>query len=648
MLNISQELKDLLKKDSVHKRLIIRFPNGEHDDITNDQILTESMVLKELLCSQDELHFGTCNTTKFEVTIAEVVANIKGCVIRPVIALNNSEIPLGIYTVSEVEKNAGKPYKKITAYNRMRLFDKDVKSWYGNLKFPMTLKSFRDSLCSHVGLQQVSTTLVNDNLSLQQTLDATQVINGLELIQAVCEINGVFGDISRDGKFKYVTLNTNYGLYPSEDLYPSNDLYPNEGESERVDAVLKSIPVIDDYETAMINGVAIGDNDVYYETDSHTNPYIIKDNILLYDRQDLKSVADKIASKINGIFYRPAEITAVGLPYLELGDSVVCSRKADFVQTFILERTLKGIQSLTDVYQAKGQEFFNKDYNSIGNRLKRLNRQYGQVRTNVETTSKGLVAEVTRATTAEGTLRTSITTLSDEVGIKISKDGTVTTNLTLDKNGMAFTGNKLVINTTNFKLNADGSVSVTGAVNATSGSFKGSIDATSFNSSFTYQNYTYSIYTGGSRDFMLVMDAKDASKKTTVDSLFGPGGIMLRNLTSNTQTNLSYDRISTQDISASGLTSANGGVKVSSSGTQIKSITAGTNIFTGVSGTSQELFSSGVSASKDIIVVTNGDGVTNGAHFEGVTIQNNKAYVLFDRALSNATARINWIRFTLA
>lgn len=104
MLDISEELKDEFKKTSVYKKLIIRFPNGEHDDITNDQILSESMVIRELLSSQDELRFGTCNATKFEVTVAEVVANIKGCRICPVLALNDNEIPLGEYIVTEVEK----------------------------------------------------------------------------------------------------------------------------------------------------------------------------------------------------------------------------------------------------------------------------------------------------------------------------------------------------------------------------------------------------------------------------------------------------------------------------------------------------------------------------------------------------------------
>ena len=661
MLNISEELKDEFKKTSVYKKLIIRFPNGEHDDITNDQILSESMVIRELLSSQDELRFGTCNATIFEVTVAEVVANIKGCRICPVLALNDNEIPLGEYIVTEVEKNAGKPYKKVTALTRMKDFDKDVKAWYGNLKFPMTLKAFRDSLLNHIGLQQVATTLVNDNIVLEQTLDATGTINGLELIQAICDVNGVFGTITRDGKFKYVSLNVDYGLYPSETLYPAEDLYPSDGMGNELNALLKSAPIIDDYETYPINGCVIGDNEMYYETTNHVNPYIIRDNPLLYDRKDLKDIAERIASKINGIFYRPAEIVSVGLPYIELGDVITCSRKADLIETIVLERTLKGIQSLTDTYKARGQEFFSKDYNSIGDKLKRLNRQYGQVKTSVEATDKGLALEVQRASSAEGNLQTAINVLSDEVGIKVSSNGTVTSNLTLDKNGMAFTGNKLVINTTNFKLNADGSVSVTGAVNATSGSFTGSVTSndslkiynsnTKKNSSINNSSVnTYAINTYNYSDGTISVTSGTSTTKTDVLSLSSLGGYTRVHgalETSNdliTNTKVVAPRMSGGTIVGGTGAFVNG--QIGASGTLIKSITAGSKITT-VNGNSAVILD-GAIVDKDIFFVTNGDGNANGAHIEGTTILGGKAYAVFDRTLANVQTRINWVRITLA
>ena len=39
MLYIPEEVKDVLKKDSVRKNLRISFPNGEHEDITNDNLI---------------------------------------------------------------------------------------------------------------------------------------------------------------------------------------------------------------------------------------------------------------------------------------------------------------------------------------------------------------------------------------------------------------------------------------------------------------------------------------------------------------------------------------------------------------------------------------------------------------------------------
>lgn len=645
MLNISEELKSKFKRNSVQKRLIIRFPNREHADITNDQILSESMVMKELLCSQDELKFGLCNATKFEVTLAEVVANIKGCHICPVIAINSDEIKLGEYIVTDVEKDAGRPYKKVTAYNKMKLFDVDVKTWYGNLVFPMTLKVFRDALCSHIGIQQEAVTLINDDLVLERTLDSTQTINGIELMQSICEINGVFGNINREGKFRYVTLSTDFGLYPSETLYPSEDLYPSEGSGDIIDAVLKSLPIIEDFETSQINGVVIGDNDTYYETDSHINPYIIRDNALLYERKDLKQIAEKIANKINGIYYRPAEITAVGLPYLEVGDLVECSRKSDYVQTIILERTLKGIQSLTDVYKARGQEFFNKDYNSLTDKLKRLNRQYGNIKTTVESLVNG-------------------------IGIYISEDGTVVTNLTLDNNGISFEGNKFVIDSGNIKIDKDGKLTCSDAT-ITGGTIKiNNIQGTerkyplTISETDAYGNFTglsdigggYARFTGGSSedcyvDIQTVPTARTGmvhiSGGLNVSTMIGPNRLHIGTISSDPNIKNSY--VTNEYILTQGYITAHEGMTMGIGGTQIMSITAGSTVVN-VSGTktSVELISSGVDANKDIILICNGDGAATGVHYEGVTIQGGKAYATFSGGITNVNVRINWIRFTMA
>lgn len=265
-----------------------------------------------------------------------------------------------------------------------------------------------------------------------------------------------------------------------------------------------------------------------------------------------------------------------------------------------------------------------------------------------------------RASSAEGNLQTAINVLSDEVGIKVSSNGTVTSNLTLDKNGMAFTGNKLVINTTNFKLNADGSVSLTGSVNATSGSFTGSVtsnDSLKIYNSNTKKNS--SINNGSVNTYALPIYQYDGSQitvisetsttKTDVLSISSLGGYTRVNGALETSNDLiTNTKVVAPSISGGtivGNVGAFSNIQIGVSGIRIKSITAGSKITT-VNGNSAVILD-GAIVDKDIFFVTNGDGNANGAHIEGTTILGGKAYAVFDRTLANVQTRINWVRITL-
>ena len=48
-------------------------------------------------------------------------------------------------------------------------------------------------------------------------------LSGKDVITAICEINGCFGHIDRNGKFQWLYLEQDIqGLYPANDLYPDH------------------------------------------------------------------------------------------------------------------------------------------------------------------------------------------------------------------------------------------------------------------------------------------------------------------------------------------------------------------------------------------------------------------------------------------
>lgn len=66
MLNIPETVKALYKRDGVNKNFRAHFPNGELPDITNENIVQESVKFQESVCSQDVFKFGLTEASVIE------------------------------------------------------------------------------------------------------------------------------------------------------------------------------------------------------------------------------------------------------------------------------------------------------------------------------------------------------------------------------------------------------------------------------------------------------------------------------------------------------------------------------------------------------------------------------------------------------
>ena len=254
MLDIPENIKDLFRSDNrrqeTHKKFKLSFyddkaealypdetlfpdeslfPN-EHGaawlTIENNRIVSESLQITEALSCDDDMVFGSCEGAELQITVADVNEDITNREFALTVEIGGYEMALGLYTVKAFERQSDRRKRKITAYDRMSWFNVDVAGWYNDLEFPMTVKTFRDSLCDYIGIQQTQTTLLFDSLEISKTIEPTQ-ISGLDVLKAICEINGCFGHIDKTGQLVYVQLQQT-GLYPSETLYPEEALYPSE------------------------------------------------------------------------------------------------------------------------------------------------------------------------------------------------------------------------------------------------------------------------------------------------------------------------------------------------------------------------------------------------------------------------------------
>lgn len=116
MINISTTLEEKFASDSVHKDVRITFPFGEHEDLTNSDIISESLSFTERICSADTLKFGLAeaNTLQFKYKGTDIT----GMTINAEIGVDGEYIPLGQFVVESVERDSTiSPVRSVTAYS---------------------------------------------------------------------------------------------------------------------------------------------------------------------------------------------------------------------------------------------------------------------------------------------------------------------------------------------------------------------------------------------------------------------------------------------------------------------------------------------------------------------------------------------------
>lgn len=261
--------------------------------------------------------------------------------------------------------------------------------WYKSQKFPETIRDFRDSLFAFLGIEQVEIILPNDDIVIDRQYDPN-TLQALAVMKAICQINGAFGIMNREGKFEYRIMGKIYddGTYPGIDLFPGPDTFPGAG-SANIAAIAnddiehtsfsfyKSVQY-EEFEVKPVDKVTIrqSEDDAGTTYGSGENNYIIQGNMFTYglSKVVLQTVAENVYNAVQGFSYIPYRSDNNGLPFVECGKNVVSYMVIDYEATFakdnvsgdiiyeekqfpILSRTLSGIQALRDNYSADGEEY---------------------------------------------------------------------------------------------------------------------------------------------------------------------------------------------------------------------------------------------------------------------------------------------------
>ena len=365
---INYAYASLLASSSVEKDYNIQVYNGNtlETTFTDEELYSEEIERYNPLCTEQQLYIGSCESSYIKFKVRNTVPTLKGkklvISVKPSGNQYTEFLQLGEYYVDTDELTGDRQSREIMAYDVLyKIINADVLKFYREVGLPLSMKDFRDAFFDYFGVEQVETTLCNDNMVITEVEEVVDQMSGLELLACILSGNGCLGAINNEGKFKYITFE-DYDIINYEENFAQGSL------------------VYEDYLVQQIATLKFVTNkqEVYAGADpqSSSNVYIMEDNFLFYDKleSDLMPYVQNIFDVISSIpVYRPLKSETLGNPCIEVGDMVTFkTTSGTTIRTFVLEKTEKGLQGLKDSFETLGREYFEYDLNAGNSKIRRL------------------------------------------------------------------------------------------------------------------------------------------------------------------------------------------------------------------------------------------------------------------------------------
>ena len=374
-------------------QLLIEVSGGTY--LTNTEIAQESFSLTEMLSDSTDLRFGGCNASQLRLRIKSSVTDTTGKTIvvklfayedpdiriviqnstpveynkrtEEVDVLTDDFFLIGTYRVRTDKPTPDKAYRDISAFDALeRVINEDVAKWYANFYATydtVTLKFLRESLLDYFGITYENFTGVNDNVSVGKVYN-TSTLSAKTILYDICELNGCFGYITRDNKFRCKVLSTN--------TVDKEYLRYKQGQINYQDALANVITQV-----FIVNEISKAQATIGVEG----NSYIINSNMLVsgLSSSQLEDIASRLLPVVSACVYRPFTCVTYGDPCTELGDFIKIPTSDKTVESFLLYRELSGTQAMRDKLEAKGEEYNASGATGSAAIISQLNSQMSQV-----------------------------------------------------------------------------------------------------------------------------------------------------------------------------------------------------------------------------------------------------------------------------
>ena len=376
VLTTQDYLRQLYAQDSIHKELIIHSVDGKFSDIKNTDIVEESMIIKEAVCTSTPVVLGGCISNSFEILVSakRFINHEPFGEIQVYQVIDGCRVNLFNGIIDSAEKQENKITRKLIAYDKMYTKgDINLAAWFTNLNFPITVGWLRSQIFRRIGIACQSVKLPCDSFLIYQNYeyyteenteekkkriiyDIPDKLKAVDIIRDICEVNGMFGWMNRTGAFEYISpKNTRQiNLYPitiqdGEKSYPVNavEIYLDDKEIDPSITYIGSYNDKQKYNIDDSNFIvnATRGETVYPQTyNSYQETY---KNQILNALHEKKWVSFTCQQRFD--------------PGLKVGSDIIYENDKQFSDgtkyvwktvSAILERTIKGVQSVTETITA--------------------------------------------------------------------------------------------------------------------------------------------------------------------------------------------------------------------------------------------------------------------------------------------------------
>lgn len=450
--------------------------NSDSDNITPGAVCANAIDIEFWITSDGSLAIAQGSTLTYYKVDADT----------------GTEYQIGIYTCEKPEKDGGNKYK-VTAYDNIAKLDIDVADWLNSLNFPITIEAFANSLAAKCGLTFKNVPPINGDYPVQAFTANSST--GRDLMKMVAQATGCFIRAAANGELEYAWYVTNSELLiatnKSKSLRFHKTAYDKENKILRDRQVVKlrtadvvyqqeSTPyfsgqlTFSDFTVTAIDKVQVKQSDddvgVIYPADAAgTNALVISGNKLLVTDSDatLRPYVKNLYDRLNNMVYVPcSNIQTPETLDIRAGDIVtVTDGKRKFV-TWITSIKRSGnrctFESVGSINRNTTTTVNNAKYNSK-QKILEISATVDGLTVKAEQTTKDIRGLSAQYTKLEQTFnKFELTAVTD--GNVRSKFALDQTSVTIESGTITFKGGTLVVDSYNFKLKQDGTVSITGTL----------------------------------------------------------------------------------------------------------------------------------------------------------------------------------------